>query len=335
MSQPRLFDLAPLQPRSARGRLDAESEALLDAYRHHYLRERSRGTVRGEVSQLRTVVREAAHRGLDRTLREVLSDTSMLVSILTSPAGQPSRSTAAIRLGAIVAALLLVYGNEEGQQRISNLDAALPKDDGADWHRTGVILAGRPERKRAQSPTIEPSDLAAITHAVAAGKQGLRDRLLVAIHCYSGLGAGEIGALRWSEIRWESGSEVWSTPIERNGKRSRAVIFGSAASLMVRMRLEARPTDDYVFTNGRSGPISDRQVRRIVLAACASAGFPLATRTTLMSATAAYLSAEGFTDHQVAVALSIADMGTINRLLKPHQRLKAQRAASVPRSGTE
>jgi len=78
--------------------------------------------------------------------------------------------------------------------------------------------------------------------------------------------------LRWSELRWESDAEVWSTPIAREGKRGRAVIFGPAASLMVRLRLRAKSTDKYVFSNARGETLTERQVRRIVLAACAVAG---------------------------------------------------------------
>ena len=48
----------------------------------------------------------------------------------------------------------------------------------------------------------------------------------------------------------------------------------------------------------------------------------------LLSASAAYLSAAGLRDHEVAIALGIADMRTINRLLKPHQKLAVQRSAS-------
>ena len=51
-----------------------------------------------------------------------------------------------------------------------------------------------------------------------------------------------------------------------------------------------------------------------------------------MSASAAYLSAAGLRDHDVAFALGIADMRTINRLLKPHRKLAAQRQAHVPYS---
>ena len=84
---------------------------------------------------------------------------------------------------------------------------------------------------------------------------------------------------------------------------------------------------EYLFTNSRGEALTERQVRRIVLTACSAAGFPHAARSTLLSASAAYLSVAGFRDHDVAMVLGITDMRSINRLLKPHQVLTAQRRA--------
>ena len=331
MRQPTLFDLDAPPPSPRRGRIDAESEVFLERYAVRYRLDRSAGAVRGEVSQLRTVAREAAQRRAGRTLHEVLSDTSTLAAVLTAPGRQPSATTALIRLGAINAALLLLFGPNEGRRRIGVLDDALPQRDGTDWYQSGVMLAGQRSRRRAQGPTIEPSDLTRIVEAAGAGKRArraLRDRVIVAVHCFSGLEAGEIRCLRWDDLRWESEAESWSVAAERGAKRTRLAIFGPVASLMVRHRLKAQPPDEFVCANARDEPLTERQMRRISLAACSAAGFPLAERNTLLSASAAYLSTAGLRDHEVAMALGIADMRTINRLLKPHQRLAAQRALS-------
>jgi integrase len=328
LSQPALFDLTPSGPRAGRGRLDAASEAFLDAYRTRYRSARSERTIRGEISQLRTVAREAASTGAIGSISDVLADTSTLATILTAPKVRPSATTALIRLGAINAALLMLYGADEGRLRIAALDAALPKRDGVDWYQSGVVLAGRRERQRAQSPTIEPSDLPAIVEAAAADKgaaRARRDRLLVATHCFSGLEVSEIAALNWSDLHWESEADAWSVTVSRGGTATPAVIFGVAASLMIRFRLEADPAARHVFTNSRGETLTARQVRRIVVAACSASGFPLADRSTLLSAAAAYLGMNGLTDHEIAMALAIRDMRTVNRLLKPHQRLRAQR----------
>ena len=335
MSQRPLFDLDPPE-RPPRGRLDAESEAFLVRYREQYRRDRSAGAIRGEVSQLRSVVREAGRREWGNTLSEVLARPAALAAVLTVPATRPAATTALIRLGAIHAALLLLFGEAEGRRCIDALDQVLPRRGGTDWYQSGVILAGERSRRRAQSPTIEPSDLRRIVAAAGAGTRGaraLRDRLLVAVHCSSGLAAGEIRSLRWSAVRWEPAGEAWSVAVERAGSSVRLAIFSSAASLMVRHRLEAQASDEYVFHNSRGEPLTERQARRIVLAACSAAGFPHASRSTLLSAAAAYLSDAGLRDHEVAVALGIADMRTLNRLLRPHQRLQAQRRAHQPPAG--
>ena len=330
MNQRPLFDLDAIDPLPKRGRLDLESEAFLARYREHYSGVRSDDAIRGEISQLRSAVREVARQGRGVSLREALSDISALAGVLTAPAKTPSESTALIRLGAINAALLLSFGEEEGRARINQLDRMLPQRTGVEWYQSGVILAGERKRRRAQSPTIEPEDLRRVIDAAGLGKReerALRDQLLVAVECYSGLEAGEIRLLRWSDLRWETEAESWSVAVERAGRRTRLAVFGVAASLLIRHRLEVSATSEYVFSNSRGEPLAARQARRIVLDACAAAGFPHAARSTLLSAAAEYLSVAGLRDHDLAVVLGVTDMRTINRLLKPHQRLAAQRSA--------
>lgn len=330
MSQRRLFDLGALDAVPSSGRLDAESETFLERYAKHYRGVRSDGAIRGEVSQLRSVVREAARQGCGRTLAQVLSDTSALAAVLTMPSRRPSSTTAMIRLGAINAALFLRFGDEEGRRQIEALDEALPRRAGAEWYRSGVVLAGERKRRRPQSPTVEPDDLRRIIDAAAAGRRAataLRDCLLVAVQCFSGLDAGEIRLLRWSDLRWESEAESWSVSVIRRGERTHLAIFGPAASLLIRRRLEAPAASEYVFSNSRGDPLTARQARRIVLNACTKAGFPHASRSTLVSAAAAYLTTEGFRDHELAIVLGVSDMRTVNRLLRPHQVLDAQRRA--------
>lgn len=332
VNQRPLFNLDALEPLPSRGRLDVETESFLDGYREHYRGVRSDGAVRGEISQLRSVVREASRLGRVVTLPEAVADAAILSAVLTTPAKRPSATTALIRLGAINAALRLHFGDDEGRRRIDELDRALPRCAGAEWHQSGVVIAGERKRRRPQSPTIEPDDLRRIVDAAAKGgrsPRALRDRLLVAMHCFSGLEAVEIRLLRWSDLRWESEADSWSAAVIRCGRSTRLAIFGVAASLLIRQRLEVPAASEHVFSNSRGGPLTERQMRRIVLGACSCAGFPRAARNTLLSACAAFLSAAGLRDHDVAIVLGIEDMRTINRLLKPHQRLAAQR--DVPR----
>lgn len=311
-----------------RGRLDPQSEAFLEQYVLRYQRDRSVDTVRGERSQLRTVAREAQRNGSNGGLGQILSDPAVLARVLTSPAKPLSASTAFIRLGAINAALLLRFGDQEGQRRIDALDASLPKRTGTDWWESGVVLAGHPSRRRAQSPTIEPADLAVIVARAGDGKRHIRvvrDRALVATHCFSGLRTGEIRTLRWDQLVWEPGAESYAVRLPRQGVQVKLPIFGPAAALLARWRL-LTTAQTYVFSNPSGEPFTRRQVRRIVQSACQSAGFGNADSATLTSAAAAYLSSFGVRDHEIAMALGIRDMRTVNRLLRPHQRLQAQRS---------
>ena len=329
MLQPSLLELLePVQGDRRRRRLDDESEAILAGYVATYARERSAAAVRGEVSQLRSVVRESAALGGPRTLAAVLATIGSIVRVLTVPRHVPSASTASRRWRAIQAALVHVYGPVDGRSRIDALDAALPRGPGAEWYQTRVALAGSTRRRRPRSPTIAPSDLARIVEAAGLAKpepRSLRDRTLMAVHCFSGLTASEIRLLRWADLRWESEHETWSAIVRRPRWRTRLAIFGPASSLLIRLRLAAVGKAEYVLANARGEPLADRQVRRIVLGACTAAGFPFADRNTLLSAAAAYLSDHEFTDHQIAIALGVTDLRTIDRRLKRHRALRAQR----------
>ena len=124
--------LGDRSPRGGEGgeRLKDDLLEFVRRYAARYRKDRSEGAVRGEVSQLRTVFREAARRGEGNTLREVLADPTMLAAVLTSPSKQPSGTTALIRLGAINAALLVLFGPEEGRPRHRRRERGL--EDGGD-----------------------------------------------------------------------------------------------------------------------------------------------------------------------------------------------------------
>lgn len=322
--QPSLFDLRAAPP-ARRGRLDAESEAFLARYMRAYSGERSAGAVRGEASQLRSVARESAGLGGVGSLPAALEDTRTLVRVLTAPTARPSASTAARRLGAIAAAMLLAWGEKEGLRRVEHLDSRLPRRGRIDWYESGVALAGDTKRRRPTGPTIEPADLARIVEAAGRGHHALRDRAFVATTCFSGLTSEEVRTLDWQRLRWESAVETWTVFVVRGSSRTRLPIFGTAVSLLARLRLVVPADSTAVFAGPRGEPITERQARRIVQGACARAGFPLASRADLLSAVTAHLSGEGLTEHQIAIALGVAAVGTIDRRLERHRALDAQR----------
>lgn len=277
-------------------------------------------------------MREAGMSGCLANLFGVLDDIAMLVRVLTAPAVPLSASTALRRLAAIQSALVLRHGDVEGRRWIEALDSALPHRGGTEWYESRVALGGQRGRRRAQSPTVEPDDLPGIVEAAHGTKRGLwaaRNRALVAIACYSELAATEIQRLTWGDLRLEARHEVWTASVSRGGRPSRLVIVGLGASALVRLRLAGDRADpnDHVFANSRGQTLSASEIQRIIRSACAAGGFPLADRNRLLSAFAVYLSETGgLTEHEVAITLGVVDIRTIDRLLTPHRRLKAQRA---------
>lgn len=235
---------------------------------------------------------------------------------------------AARRFAAIVAAILLAWGDDEGRRRLGYLEGRLPRKDRPQWYESGVALAGDTKRRRPTGPTIEPTDLARIIESANRGRHSLRDRAFVGTLCFSSLMAKEARTLTWRGLRWEPDVETWSVPVERAGHRTRLSIFGATVPLLVRLRFES-PTDaNAVFAGPHGEPLAERQARRIVLDACVLAGFPLASRADLLSTVTAYLSDEGLTEHQIAIALGVATVGTIDRRLERHKALQAQRTVS-------
>ena len=146
-----------------------------------------------------------------------------------------------------------------------------------------------------------------------------------------------MSSLIWANLRWEQDLEGWSASVERGGRRTRLSIFGPGATALI--RLKATFSDDphmsvWVFPGPRNGPLTTRQIRKIVLAACAAVGFPRADRTTLISALAAHLHTLGLTDHEIAIAIGKQDLRTVDRLLAPHVALAGQRKVATARDLT-
>ena len=227
-----------------------------------------------------------------------------------------------------MAAILLAWGDDEGRRRVGYLEGRLPQKDHPEWYESGVALAGDTKRRRPTGPTIDPTDLVRIIEAADRGRHSLRDSAFVGTLCFSGLMADEARTLTWRGLRWEPAAETWSAPAERGGHRTRLSIFGAAIPLLARLRFDSPPTAEVVFTGPHGHPLTERQARRIVQDASTLAGFPLASRADLLAAVTVYLSDQGFTEHQIAIALGVATVGTIDRRLERHKALQAQRAVS-------
>ncbi len=216
------------------------------------------------------------------------------------------------------------------------LDALLPKRADAAWHRTGIMIAGTARRRRRRGPSLEWPDLRRIIEAAADRNNGFRvsrDRALVALHCFSGLWPGEISRLQWQNIARGSGTrgEYITATVERDGNLLHLPILGPAADAVETFAHQRRETSGraqgFVFRATMNGhnPISYRAARMVVVRACTRAGLPAVEAVALRAAFAHWLGSQGFSDHEVAAALGIARVRTVDALLRSHRALSAQR----------
>ena len=74
-------------------------------------------------------------------------------------------------------------------------------------------------------------------------------------------------------------------------------------------------------------------MREILRKACHAAGYPPLDATALRAACAYWLGSIGLSDHQVAQALGLARVRSLDTLLRGHRALDAQRQVSEMRLG--
>jgi integrase len=335
-----LFDL-PARSRSlvrrVSGKLDAGSEALLEQYRQSRLvAGATPATVVREVSQLRSLARSVAGTQA-AALRTLFSEASTVARALLEPSAPIAASTGGRTR--LVAAQRFVHtcGAEVGiadpATFLNALDEQLPRRVVQRWNAAGTIVAGVNVRRRSLCPTLYPSDLDRILASVALspGYRGMRDRALVALHCYSGLRPDEIMHLQGANVQADSAAHLAVVVVRRDGRVLRLLVPAAGAEpllLLTRHDTEVgRRPDVYVFR--RSGaadkPLTSRAIRAIVQRACRHAGFPTASAADLRAAFAYWLRLQGFSDHETAAVLGLAHVRTLDRLLARHEALDAQR----------
>jgi integrase len=314
--QARLFDLPPsagVRPRHPAGKLDCDSETLLELFRGRRLANGAESqTVAREVSQLRSLAREAtAKRAAE--LRGLFSEARALARALLEPAAPIASATGRARL---VAAQRFVRacGREIGIDAsafLDALDALLPARTPRDWHTAGTLVAGTRTRQRPLGPTLYPQDLDHIV--AAAGRQN------------------DYRGLRRSAVR-PAGEGAEVVIVVQRDRRLLRLPFPAheAGPLLVLCRghAEGEPgQDSYLFRRGESAerPLTTRAVRTIVQGACARAGYPLASAADLRAAFAYWLRLRGLSDHEAAAVLGLHQVRTLDRLLARHAALDAQR----------
>jgi integrase len=219
---------------------------------------------------------------------------------------------------------------------LAALDALLPGRRSTGWHTSGAIIAGTPGRRRRRGPTIDATDLRRIVDAAGAegGSLALRDRALVALHCFTGLRPEEVVRLRWEDLATEltaNGHYGLTVTVERNGRRGSLILPGPAAdTIEVLARamggtIESLSGPVCCARGHPDRPLSYRAARDVLQQACRRAGLPGVEAASLRAACAHWLRSQALSDHEVAAVLGLARVRSVDRLLRHHAALDAQR----------
>lgn len=326
--------------RRARGPLDPASEHLLRIYRA----ERGAGlahrrSVAREVSQLRSIARESNGARTPVPLAVLFADLERVARALREPVRPIARSTGLARLLA-AQRFIRIIGPRLGRDPAADLDAldrSLPARRQAGWHAAGTVVAGANGRSRRRGPTLDTVDLHRLVEA-AGGATGsarfARDRALVALHCFSGLRPEEIVRLRWENLDLtvsDAGYRRLTAAVGRGGRHLRLPLPGPAAGeLEALARVSGGGVDVLagpVFAARASGrSLGYRAARDVLRAACRRLGMPPVETADLRAAFAHWLLAQGLSDHEVAAVLGVARVRSVDRLLRRHRALDAQRS---------
>lgn len=327
------------QTDEAAGTLDLDSQALLERFRERRLSEGANPRSIGrELSQLRSMAKEGAWRG-SGTLADVFTDIPLLATILCEPRRPIARSTGLARFVAVQRFIRIIaplLGRDPQQDR-RELDRLLPARTPTGWHTTGLVVAGGAGRHRHRAVSLSQRNLDRIVQGVT--EQGTEPwhRTLVMLHCFTGLRPEEIVALRWGDIERTSvpmteeirfsisvhrGGRCLALPIISKVAAELAVFAGSQGSTQI---LPSK----FIFPSARTAScsISYRAARYVVTRACREAGVPVVEASDLRAAFAFSLTLQGLSDHQVAAVLGLARVRSLDRLLKGHRALQAQRVA--------
>ena len=342
MNQLPLFSARPcaVTETTANHRLDADSDRLLGAFQSSRLAQGAHPqSVRREVSQLRAVMRVAGTKGQPVALRALFGDQCLIARVLREPTVTIARSTGRARLLAVQRFIQLM-GRALGRDAatdLATLDTLLPARRSTGWHTTGAVVAGTTGRRRRRGPTLDAADLRRIVDAAGTVRSGLadRDRTLAALHCFSGLRAEEIVRLSWEDLTTElteSGHYGLTATVERSGRRLGLLLPGPASDAVETLAAATGGAVEslsgpVLCARGVPGrPLSYRAARDVLRDTCHRAGLPAAESTALRSACAHWLRSQGLSDHEVAAVLGLARVRSVDRLLREHVALDAQRA---------
>jgi integrase len=295
-------------------------------------------SARREVSQLRSLLREAGAGDPTVTLQALLRRVDLLAQALREPSIMISRSTGRARLLAVQRLIRTVARSlgRDPDADLAALDKRLPARRSNGWHTTGTLVAGTAGRRRRRGPTLDAADLRRLVEAAGAGPiaQAPRDRALVALHCFSGLRPEEVVRLRWEDLSSEltvSGHYSLTVAVERGSRSARLPLPGPASDAVVALADTVGGAVECLFgpvfcaRGAPARPLSYRAARDVLHDACRRAGLPPVESSTLRAACAHWLRSQGLSDHEVASVLGLARVRSVDRLLQQHTALDAQR----------
>lgn len=287
--------------RPLRPPLDEESETLLAWFRKARAETGTHTrSVAREVSQLRSLAREAGGVDAPLPLAVLFADLVAVARALCEPRLPIARSTGRARLVAaqrFIAVIGPVLGRDDAAD-LACLDVLLPARPQTGWHDAGILVAGTRTRRRRRGATLSPFDLLQIVAATSHNSDAFRaarDHALVALHCFSGLRAEEILALHWEAIEWRivDGVQELRVWVERGTCTLHLPIPGPAAGAMAAYVavVQSRAGECMGAVFRRSAlcphPFRYRAARNIVVKPCQRAGYGPVTSVELRAAFAA------------------------------------------------
>lgn len=286
----------------------------------------AKATADSECSQLRSLAR-ASESNFGRTLPSLRHKPGVAALVIEASSDGLHQTTVLTRVRAFEHFLQMGVSRYLGNERVALFRANLPSKQSRGWHDAGVSVPGRKDRKRMPAPTPPPEALATIVERGSA-KSDLYG-VIAALACFSGLELDEIVALRWHDLSCfdEGVDPFWEARVTRKGKQTRCFVLGPGARPLIRHALRAGRARDSSVLPGRTadGFLSKGAARARLSALCCECGWPGLTRSQLVGAFAEWLRRKGFDDHDIRLTLGRRSVATVDNLLRPYNRLDAQR----------
>jgi integrase len=316
------FDDRPAEPNE-----HADNEPMLRRYRESRRSDASASTVASEVSQLRSLACDARLAGASDDLALIAEVPQLAARLLMEPSKSLHRSTMQTRLRALHRLIRFIKPVSDAASLMTALDWNLGATPSRGWHDAGVTVAGRKGRAKARM-SIPPEALDAILRAGEA--DSIESATLAGLLCFSGIQVNELIQLRWSQLTW--GSDQLSCTIQCRGPNNQHTYLVMPPGVAPLFRLLAdtgEPAGDAFIFPGRkpSTTLAPRTIHARLARWAADAGWRGANRNDLVSALAGWMHDRDIDDHSIKIALGRRYARTVDRLLAPHRRSRAQQEA--------